>query len=248
MDISRILDEWEYRADEVNVRIIEGRDKTRKIQMRLDLGILQMEFSGRPDGKRPHGCESYLEYYQHQLEDSIRENGGEEGFILNAEDCALLKNEALQYYYRYLSLFHLQEYKAVERDTERNLRVFDLIKRYAEEDDDRYSQEQYRPYVIMMNTRSTAHILLEKNQPEEAIERIEEAIERIEVFFSELQRPDLTDKCTEIHFLNQFADEIRLRWQTDPVGALRAKMQDAVAREDYETAASIRDEIRRLTE
>lgn len=248
MDISHILEKWEYVPDEVNVRIIEGRDRTRKIQMRLDLGILQMEFSGRPDGKRPHGFESLLEYYQHQRDRMIRKTGSDEEFVLDSEDCAALQSEALQYYYRYLSLFHLLEYKAVERDTDRNLRVFDLIKRYAQEEEDRYALEQYRPYVIMMNVRSTAHLLLEKNQPEEAIERIEEAIERIEVFFSELQRPDLTARCKEIHFLNQFAEEIRNRWQTDPVNELRAKMHDAVVREDFATAANIRDEIRRMTE
>lgn len=248
VDISNILEEWEYLPDEVNVRIIEGKDKMRKIQMRLDLGLLQMEFTGRPDGKRPHGFVSLLEYYQHQLKEHVRQNGSDEGFVLDPDDCAALQSEALQYYYRYLSLFHLLEYKAVERDTDRNICVFDLVKRYAEEEEDRYSLEQYRPYVIMMNTRSTAHLLLEKNQPDEAIERIEEAIERIEVFFGEMQRPDLTGKCTEIHFLNQFAEEIRNRWQTDPVGALRVKMQEAVTREDFVTAASIRDEIRRLTE
>lgn len=247
MDITRLLKEWEYKPDEVNVRMILGKDKTRKIQMRLDLGLIQMEFTGRPDGKKPHGFESLLEYYRHMLEEHIREFGSERGFTLSKEDCNALRAEALQYYYRYLSLFHLQEYQAVVKDTERNLRVFDFIKEYAEEEEDRYSLEQYRPYVIMMNTRSTAHLQLEKNQPGEAIERIEEAIEQIEIFFHKVHRPDLIEKCNEVQFLNQFAEQIRLHWQSDPIGALRAKMQDAISREDYETAARIRDEIRRLS-
>ncbi len=246
MDISRILKEWDYVPDVVNVRIIDGVDKTRKIQMRLDLGLLQMEFTGRPDGKQPHGFESLLEYYQHLLEEYILENESDADFSLTSEDCASLQAESLQYYYRYLSLFHLHEFHAVQRDTDRNLKVFDLIKKYAKEDDDRYSLEQYRPYVIMMNTRASAHLFLEKNQPEEAVEIIEEAIERIEMFFNEFQRPDLTEKCSEILLLNQMAEEIRSRWQTDPVNALRVKMKQAVAREDFVTAAHIRDEIKRL--
>ncbi|MBN2327314.1 MAG: UvrB/UvrC motif-containing protein, partial [Candidatus Omnitrophica bacterium] len=234
--------------DDVNVRIIEGDDKTRKIQMRLDLGLLQMEFSGRPDGKRPHGFESFLEYYQHQLKEHVQENGDDSGFSLDSDECAALKSESIQYYYRYLSLFHLLEYQAVMRDTQRNLQAYDFIKMYAENEDDRYMLEKYRPYVIMMHTRSAAHLFLEKNQPNEAIELIEDALEQIEVFYSELQRPDLVEKCNEIHFLNQFAEEIRHQWEDDPVGALRIQMQEAVKREDYKTAAKIRDEIRRLIE
>ena len=32
--------------------------------MRIDLGLLQMELDGRPDGQRPHGFESLLDYYE----------------------------------------------------------------------------------------------------------------------------------------------------------------------------------------
>ncbi|MGC9330201.1 MAG: UvrB/UvrC motif-containing protein, partial [Candidatus Hinthialibacter sp.] len=198
--------------------------------------------------KRPHGFESFLDYYQHQLEEYMRENGDDDGFSLDSEDCAALKSESIQYYYRYLSLFHLQEYEAVINDTNHNLLIYDLINVYAENEDDRYMLEKYRPYVIMMNTQSAAHLLLEKNQPNEAIEIIEDALEQIELFFSELQRPDLIQDCNEILFLNQFAEEIRHQWETDPVGALKIQMQKAVKREDYKTAARIRDEIRRLIE
>ncbi len=246
MDISKILKEWEYIPEEVNVRIVDGRDKSKKIQMRLDLGLLQMEFYGRPDGERPHGYESFLEYYQAQLEDHIKQFGDDAGFSLDPDDCALLQNESLQYYYRYLSLYHLQKYEAVEKDTAHNLKVFDLINKYAEIEEDRFYLERYRPYVIMMNTRAVANRMLEKNQPDEAIEYIEDAIERIDIFFNELQHPELTNKCSEIVFLNSFADEIRSNWRVNPISQLREKMRQAVELEDYQTAASIRDEIKKL--
>jgi len=245
LDISRILNSWEYVTEEVTVRMIEGEDHKPKIQMRLDLGLLQMEYSGRPDGKQPHGFESLLEYYQHQRQEHIEKMNSEDGFFLDPDDCASLQHEALQYYYRYLSLFHLEEYEAVERDTDRNLRVFDFIKKYAEDDEDRYSMEQYRPYVLMMNSRAAAHRLLEQNHGEEAILRIEETIARIKNFFSDYGRPEMADKCSEIVFLNQFVEEIRSRWNTDPVQDLREKMRLAVEKEDYEAAARIRDEIRK---
>ncbi len=246
MDISKILKEWEYIPEEVNVRIIEGKDKSKKIQMRLDLGLLQMEFCGRPDGQRPHGFESLLEYYHKQLENHIKQFGDDEGFSLDPGDCALLQNESLQYYYRYLSLYHLKKYDEVEYDTAHNLKIFDLIKNYAEIEQDQLYLERYRPYVIMMNTRAVANRMLEKNQPDEAIEYIDDAIERIDIFFNELHHPELTNKCSEIVFLNSFADEIRSNWRVNPISQLREKMRQAVELEDYQAAASIRDEIKKL--
>lgn len=246
MDISHILKNWEYAPDEVNVRIIQGKDGSRKIQMRLDLGLLQMEYSGRPDGKRPHGYESLLDYYRQNLDIHRNELGSESGFSLDSNDCAALRNEAQQYYYRYLSLFHLQEYEAVERDTARNLRAFDFIKQYAADEDDRFLLEQYRPYVLMMNARSAAYRLLEKNELDVAIDRLETAIRLIRDFFRDFDRPDLADQCSEIQLLMQLVREIRSRWKNDPVSELRKKMQQAVAREDFETAAHIRDTIRQL--
>ena len=54
-DIGHILKGWEYEAGTINVRRITGNDGQPKLQMRLDLGLLQMEMDGRPDGERPHG-------------------------------------------------------------------------------------------------------------------------------------------------------------------------------------------------
>ncbi len=246
LDITRILSGWDYHPDEVTVRIIQGDDNTPKIQMRLDLGLLQMEYSGRPDGLRPHGFESLLEYHHQQLENYILENGEDDGFFLDPDDCSALRSEALQYYYRYLSLYHMQEYEAVERDTARNLRLFDFIKKYAVEEQDRYALEQYRPYVIMMNTRAAVYRLLEKNRQEEASNRIRDALRRIKSFFDELGHPELAKKCNEVVILKSLLKEIEKKWKSDPVLQLRERMKEAVAREDYETAAQIRDQIRDL--
>jgi hypothetical protein len=164
LDISHILNGWNYNPDEINVRIIQGDDHTPKIQMRLDLGLLQMEYDGRPDGKTPFGYESYFEYYKHELQEYRIQNGSDDEFILDYDACDILQNEAVQYYYRYLSLFHLKEFNAVVRDTNRNLSVFDFIKQYALREEDRNMLEQYRPYVIMMNTRARAQLCLKDNQ------------------------------------------------------------------------------------
>lgn len=247
-DITPILEHWPYVPDDITVRIIEGRDGSKKVQMRLDLGLLQMEYTGRPDGKRPHGCDSLLEYYQDQLKKHIERYGSDESFFLDPDDCSAMRGEALQYYYRYLSLFHLKHYDVVERDTARNLKVFKFIRKYAAEEEDRFALEQYRPYVIMMNTRAKGYLLLDDGRTDEALRCVDEGVRKIQRFFKEFGRPKLAERCSEMVLLKKFKNEIKSTRQENPVEQLRQKMQDAISREDYESAAYFRDEIKRLTQ
>ncbi|MBZ0258854.1 UvrB/UvrC motif-containing protein [bacterium] len=246
LDITPMLDGWDYDPEEITVRLVEGMDGKPKIQMRLDLGLLQMNYDGRPDGKRPNDFDSIYEYYKNQLEIHRHQFGSDKGYFLDPDDCEAITSEALQYYYRYLSLFHLQEYDAVLRDTERNLCVFDFVKKYSETEDDRQALEQYRPYVIMMYTRAAAHLALEKNEPAEAAKRVKEGINRIKAFFVEMNRPKMARRSRELIFLRELLKELP-NLESDPVRELRRKMREAVDREDYETAAEIRDQIRRLS-
>ena len=63
-DLTQLLEEWAYESGRLNVRLIQGDDGEPKIQLRLDLGILQLNTTGRPDGEQVHESESYLEYLQ----------------------------------------------------------------------------------------------------------------------------------------------------------------------------------------
>ena len=84
-DITSILAGWDFDADVLQVRIVAGNDGKEKIQMRIDLGVLQMEISGRPDGQRPHEFESLLDYYESR-ERAAASSG--QDFSLDHEACA----------------------------------------------------------------------------------------------------------------------------------------------------------------
>ncbi len=51
-NIDDLLSNWEFHPDLLNVRLIKGSDGRDVIQMRVDLGVLQLETTGRPDGIR----------------------------------------------------------------------------------------------------------------------------------------------------------------------------------------------------
>lgn len=245
-DISPILESWPYEPGEVKARKIIGRDGRPRIQLRLDLGLLQMEMTGRPDGKRPFGMESLLDYHLARLEEYKRRNRTDAGFCLTPEECAQLREECVQYYHRYLSLFHLEEFEQVVKDTERNLRCLEFMRAYAAEESDRLSFQQYVPYILMMNARAKAGLALKAGDFDTALAEIAEGIRRIEIFFSEIDQPELVERSMEVASLRQLEEEIRRRRPADPRQRLREELEEAVSAEDYERAAIIRDQLRAL--
>src|SRR6201993_1829475 len=179
-DISHLLEQWEYQPGQVVVRKFKAKDGKDKIQLRVDLGLLQMNAEGRPDGKRPFGHPSLLEYYTARLYKYVAAHAGsDEGFKLKAEDCAKLQLEALQFHHRYICLLQLEDYAGVVRDTERNLAVFDFVQKHAESEDLAWSVQQFRPQLLMIHTRAKATESLQTKDYNAAIQQIEDGLTKI---------------------------------------------------------------------
>ena len=242
-DISPLLRGWDFETGSINVRKILGLDGAPKLQMRLDLGVLQMEMTGRPDGARPHGCESLLEYFEAQLKEHERINGTELGFHLNRRQCAQLREEAGMYYHRYLGLFVLEDFTSVVRDTARNLRVLDLCGKYAVDEQDRLILEQYRPYLTMMNTRAQASIEYRAEQYELALRTVRRGLRSIRRFFRQFDQEEVFNDSSEVRSLKRMARDIKKKLPKNPIKQLQMKLQNAVKKEAYEEAAVLRDQI-----
>ena len=61
-DIDTLLKNWRFRPGEVNARLVKTRTGREVLQMRIDMGVVQMETELRPDGQRPGGAETYYDY------------------------------------------------------------------------------------------------------------------------------------------------------------------------------------------
>ena len=244
-DIQPLLDSWPYDSDKLCVRRIRGADGRQKIQLRIEMGILQMEVQGRPDGQRPHGYESLLHYHQAQAHaaEAKKPDGQDVDFSLDSETCMMLQIEALQYYHRRISFLELEDYDRARLDAERNLGLFDFVKAYAADDEEKLAFEQYRPFVIGHRVRASALLKLESSDYDGALVDIEEGIEEIHSLYSEFDRPDLVDESEEIEFLKEWATEIRQDRPRTLSQDLHDQLKVAVALEDFEKAAEIRDRI-----
>ncbi len=250
-DISQTLDGWEYDPDQVSVRIVKGADGREKIQLRLDLGLLQMEFDGRPDGKRIEGSASWLEYYQRKQKEHDAENPDGVPFVLESEDCQRLLREGVQYYHRYISFWHLERYELCARDTTRNLRLFAFVRERARNTKDKLQFDQWRPYVTMMHARAVGTPLVELKEYDAALGALDAAIEGVRSFLKEYDQLENAENCSELVFLLRWREEIVAMKAGHmppkpyhPLSRLQAELQQAVMEERFEDAARLRDTIR----
>jgi hypothetical protein len=243
LDLNTILKDWPHESGAIKVRKILGLDGREKLQLRIDLGVLQMEMSGRPDGVRPNGCESLLVYHQQRA--ARAQERGEE-YDLSPEQCAELQQEGIQYYHRYLSLFQINEFAAVVRDTQRNLDLFTFVTEHTDRDELSWTMQQFRPYVLMMNTRAKASILLAQGKFAEAMLQIQFGRDGIADFFQRSSAPELAAKSSEIAFLDEWLEEVKAKRPLSKLEIMQREMESAIAGELYERAAELRDAINQL--
>ncbi len=242
VDISSALSGWSFEPGQVNVRIIRGRDGKAKIQLRLDLGLLQMEVSGRPDGKRPHKHASELDYQLHRLKKHRDASGEEKDFQLTRRECQVLREESAMFYHRYLSLFVLGQYDGVVRDTRHNIGVLNLCHKFGPTEHDREILEQYRPYIIMMEGRARACAALRDGYTNTAIAFLRGTLRNVIHTYGN----PAAKESPEALILSDMIHDIRRQLPPDPREELNKLLKKALAGEKYEEAAQLRDQLMAL--
>ncbi len=240
-DIGILLNGWEYAPGELKVRKVNGADGSNKIQIRMDLGLMQLEWVGRPDAQRPHGHDSLLDFYQ-----AKRAAVAEEAFKLSRQDCWALAQEAMQYYWRRLSFFELKEYEGAEADADHNLAILELCNSYAESDEDRQVAEQYSIFVTAHRFQARALVQLERNDYESGLAEIRAGIECIEGLLEEQGELEAAADCPELLFLTEWEAEVERARPLSKAEQLQADLQVAVEQENFEQAAELRDRLRSL--
>jgi hypothetical protein len=241
LDLNDLLRDWPHEPGMIKVRKILGADGKEKVQLRIDLGLIQMETTGRPDGLEPHDCESLLDYHKERARRAEKKGAP---LALNADEVGELQQEGVQYYHRYISFFQLCDYRGVIRDTQRNLDMFDFVAKHAEREELAQSVQQFTPYVLMMNTRAHASIEIEREEFATAARKIEEGIDRISAFYADHGNPEGAANSAELGFLGEWLEEIRAKQPLTKLEKMQREMDSAIASEAYERAAELRDAIK----
>ena len=235
-NIDELLKHWPFDPFAINVRMLELRQR-HVLQMRVDMGVLQLETEGRPDGMTPHGASTYYDFLKAKsIEDS--------GFALDEQNCLEIDREFVQFYHRRVCWLQLKEFNNAVADADHTLGLMDFCKRFSSDDEWTRNHEQYRPFVIYHRTQaaSLAHLEGEDEiDTERAIQEVNDGLERLRSLFVEYDAEEQFEEDELVVRLIEFREGVRERYE---IGlTIREQLDKAVEDEDYEKAAELRDQL-----
>jgi len=247
LDLDSLLGDWDTAGDQGGARVIRCPDGAEFVQLRVDLGLLQMHLDGRPDGQRYRGLPTVYEYFEHETR---------VGRALTRQDWRELRRELQQYNYRRLACSSLAEealraqqiepgrvhlHRAL-RDIDHCLAILRTLRASEQEWDS--ALLILEPTLIFNRVRLLTRLHIAENRPDEAIEEAERGIRELDQALVEAGYDDEQREANPaLAYLAQLSR--RLREQHGIALTLKERLDRAIECEDFETAARLRDELRR---
>jgi hypothetical protein len=230
-----ILRDWEFDPHALSVRLVKGEDGRDVIQMRVDLGVLQMETQGRPDGLTPEGFPTFLDHL-------LDVEKSDQDFVMDEDQCFEADREFVQFYHRRISWLRLQHYHRAVEDADHTLSLMDVCRDHSPEEEWTMSHEQYRPFVLFHRTQASALAALEDADASDAVAEIDSGLELMRSVFEEHEAEEEFEQDEMVQQLRKLRDSLKEEYLGP---SLEERLEHAVKSEEYELAAKLRDELAR---
>jgi hypothetical protein len=240
LNIDHLLRSWAFESGRPVVRRVSGDDGRELLQMRVDMGVLQLETTGRPDGEKPHG---FLTYYDYLVSAAFQEGTD---FSLGEERQVEVDREFYQFYHRRICWLTLNEYSRAAADADHSLRLMDFSSANAVDREWAIMHEQYRPFVMFHQAQAVALTKLQADDPEAAVEVIEKGLHSLADLFAQHGAEEHFDEDVFVVKLREMESSIKSHFHLGP--SLAQQLAEAVAAEQYELAAKLRDRLARRRE
>lgn len=234
-----LLQQWPFDPECVCVRLVKGCDGRDVVQLRLDLGILQLETNGRPDGQKPEGFDSMLDWLLAQEQQNP-------DFELDEETCVEIDREFVQFYQRRVAWLRLQHFERAVQDADHTLALMDFCRDHSPDEQWTLRHEQHRAFVIFHRTQAAALSCIEEESAEDAVNHVDQGLDLIRESFADMGWEDQFEEDELVQRLMQLRDSLRDEYSIGKT--LRQRLADAVASEQYELAARLRDELTRRSD
>jgi hypothetical protein len=234
-DIDALLRSWPVKPGVLAARVVHAADGREVLQMRIEMGILQMEVNGRPDGEHPGGADTCLEWLREL------ERGEGESFALNEEQCIEIDREFLQFYQRRICCLAVRQFARAVADAAYTLELMDFVAAHSTNPQWTLSHEQYRPFVLFHRIQGAAMLALQESGAEAAIETINRGLDEMRAVFAKFGAEEQFDQDGLVSQLAAMKESLREEYRVGKT--LAEQLSDAVAAEEYERAARLRDQI-----
>ncbi len=233
-NIDEILRAWTYEPNAVNVRMARGHDGRDVLQMRIEMGILQLETTGRPDGDRPEGHVTYFEYLLQEAQQHDR-------LVMSEAQCGEADREFVQFYHRRICWLAIRQFEQAVRDADHTLGLMDFCRDHSPDEAWTMNHEQYRPFVMFHRTQAATLKALEDDDAELAIEEVNQGLQQLREFFADFDAEEEYDEHELVERLVELRESVREKFAVGRT--LQEQLGDAIAAEQYELAAHLRDKL-----
>jgi hypothetical protein len=230
-DLTPWLREWPWRPGNLDVRVVSGSDGRPLFQVRLELGLLQMEADGRPDGLGYRDAPSALAWFVAHPE--VRIDGGA------VQD---LEAEMAQRRQRGVACAAIQDWARARRDASDNVQALDLVAARAEHAADRGRLEGWRVHELALRARAEASLAVSMGRRDLARQALEAGLAAVRQACVAGQ----AGQTPQIAMLMGLLDALTLKLPSSERAELERRLQAAVRAENFELAAILRDELRLL--
>jgi hypothetical protein len=227
-DLTHLLRDFPFEAGRVNARLVRGDDGRELLQIRVELGLLQMECSGRPDGS------------QSALEPLLSA-----GRALDGVQTAALRLELVQFQQRAVAFLAVGDATRALADAETALRGTELIVRHGLPLDRDWS-ESARFSVLVLRTRCAVAACTAAGRSRDAARAIEHGLAEMRDAAERVGIADGFDALGDVLALKALRDSLVPQLPPAQRAELEARLRAAILAENYELASILRDELRLL--
>ena len=231
---TQLLEEWPHEPGKLSARLVQDSYGVSRVQVRVELGILQMELVGRPDGGNP--------FFEDRFEGS-KATGTHD---LDSETCRILHREAAMYAYRALVCSSLELHEQVVRDANRNLTVMRFMIQHAREVRDRKASQALCVQLLMMSSRARAAEALHARSPSLARTTLEDGIREVQDALRSAGRGNEIESAAEVQLLRNMLDVLIPKLPSSQRHEMELRLKAALEVENYELAAILTNELRQL--
>jgi hypothetical protein len=249
LDLDELIRDWNCPKGELAARLVNGEDGGELLQLRIDVGLLQMFPDGRPDGQRYRGLPSVHEYVRRELR---------LGHAPTEQDWAELQRELVQLNYRRIALGNLVDAEAqrddgeaerwhlfrAARDTDECLSVLQMMADHA---GGAGANTALLPTLLFNRARLRSRLAALEGRVEEAVEEAEAGADLLGGTLGEIGLdPEQCEQDPGVSYLRQLGE--RLRRQHGIEQTLQERLEAALERDDFESAVQLREQLRRRRE
>jgi len=224
-DLTELLNAFPHEPGRVNARLIRGADGREHLQVRVELGILQMAVEGRPDG----GTSAL----------GAPERLGEPAHA------AQVRLELVQVQQRALAFLAVGDAGRALRDADGVLEGLAIMIREGPADEVEWA-EGARFSVIVLRTRAQVAGLVAAGRSREGPAAIDAGLALLRGAAERIGLAARFDTLGDVSALRTLRETLVPRLPPAQRGEFEERLRAAVRAENYELAAILRDELRRL--